>query len=157
MRLIDMLRGLAELEQAAADLYEWYAQIFDDDPEAVHFFRDIAKQELDHRNLVDFQLRIVARNSDSFTDIAESSDEIDAARRAVDKHMREGIFELADALEFALWLESTAAEMHHGAFIAESNPQIAKLVSSLASADDEHKKSIEAFAARVTGNPTRTP
>ncbi len=149
MRIATILKHLSELEQAAADLYEWYAKIFDDIPEAVAFFESMKRQEIDHRNIVDFQRRLTIHNSGTFDDIELDVSEIQAAIAAIEAHISGGVFDLQDALDFACALERSAAETHYKNAASKSNPELARLMRTLAKHDNEHHKKMEDFAARM--------
>lgn len=147
MILSTLLNRTAELEQLAADLYSWYAEIFSDNPAAVGIFVEMKKQELEHRNLVQFQQRLEEKNKGLFQEIDVDLSELNAVLSAVKQHMREGVFELGDAIDFALWLENSMAETHGKSAIAHANPRLARLMRSLSKSDDEHRKRLREFAS----------
>ena len=153
MRLGTVLKHLSELEQAAADLYEWYAQIFDDIEDAKAFFTKMHKEELAHRDLVDFQRRLTVQSSDTFDEVAVQLQEIKAAIGTIEKHMSEGVFELKDALDFACWLENNIAETHYKTAVSKSNPEFAKLIQALAKGDQNHSLQMQVFAEKMSKSP----
>ncbi|MCP4603174.1 MAG: hypothetical protein GY847_22115 [Proteobacteria bacterium] len=150
MKIITVLNYLRKLEQAAADLYGWYAEIFDDIPEARDFFYDMKKQEIQHRDMIDFERRLIVGNSLEFRDVSIDKAHIRATIDVIEEHISEGIFEIREALDFAVMLEETAAETHYKTSIVQSNPSLAKLIKTLTDSDKGHIDRLKAFAKRMS-------
>ena len=151
MRLSLLLKKTAELEEAVARLYGWYAQLFEHVPGAGDFFTSMEREELGHRNKVEFQKRIVDQSPGEFADSKEDATDIQAAIAMIDQHIQEGVFEIADALEFAVRLETDAAEIHYRTAMTQSNPDIARLVEALTKDDKGHSDKLRSFAMRFSG------
>ncbi len=145
MRLSIFLKRLSDLEQLVADLYDWYAEIFDEDPEANEFFSKMSEQELKHRDLVDFQRRLVLGSGDELKDVPVNPDTISALSLEIEQQMKEGVFELQDAVKFAIKIETNAAETHYKYAIAVTNPQLADLIKSLSLDDRKHHDQLRDF------------
>ncbi len=150
MRITTVLEYLRKLEQAAADLYGWYAEIFDDIPEARDFFTEMKEAEIQHRDIVDFERRLVIGNSYSFKDVPIDETDLLGMIHIVEKHMKEGVFQLKDALDFAVMLEESAAEAHYKTSVVQSNPSLAELIKSLTNDDKEHLERLRTFAKRMS-------
>ncbi len=151
MRISLILKRTAELEAAAARLYDWYAQIFEDIRDANAFFLGMKHEELGHLRNVEFQKRIVDRSPQAFKDHPMDDSDIKVAINMIDQHISEGVFEIMDALKFAINLENNAAEIHYRTAMAQSNKDIAKLVTALTKDDKGHAEKLRSFAMRFVG------
>jgi rubrerythrin len=157
MKLSMVLKNAAELEESVAGLYDWYAQIFDDIPEANAFFLTMKREELDHLNKVEFQRRIVDQNPRVFKDLPLETGEIQATIKMIEQHISEGVFEIMDALKFAIDLENSAAEIHYKTAMVQSNRDVAKLVTALTKDDKAHSEKLRNFAMNFIGRSSMFP
>lgn len=144
-----LLKKLSDLEKTAADLYGWYAEIFDTSSEAVDFFTQMKKQELRHRDIVDFQRRLLALNKTDSKDVSVEIEQVAGVIAQIEKHISEGIFELRDAIDFALLIEQSMAETHYRTLATEADSDIAKLMKSLTDGDTGHVTALQEFDKRM--------
>lgn len=151
MRLSLLLKKTAELEEAVAGLYGWYAQLFEAVPNAGEFFRSMEREEMAHRNKVEFQKRIVDQNPGEFKDCPTDGSDIQVAISLIEQHVQEGVFEIGDALKFAIQLENNNAEIHYRTAMTQSNPDIARLVEALTKDDKDHCEKLRCFAMQFVG------
>ena len=149
MQIEPILRALRDLEQAAADLYGFYAEIFSDNSEARQFFLHMQKQEIKHRDIVEFEHRLVMGNSDSFGEVPIDDRDIRKVIESIEQHISEGIFDIRDAFDFALELEESAVESFYKTALAQSNPKLQSMIDHLTEADSGHVKQLKNFASRV--------
>lgn len=145
-----VLRAIRDLEQAVADLYGWYAEIFDDNTEARDFFRHMQRQEIKHRDLVEFERRLVRGNSSFFQEVQIDEKEIRDVITSIDKHISEGVFNIIDALEFALSVEKSAVESFYKTALVQSNPGVESLMKNLSVADDGHVNRLMSFVSSLS-------
>ncbi len=142
MNALSFLERLSRLEQSAADLYKWYAEIFDEIEPARELFLTLHNQEIQHKNLIALQSRLVVSGGLDLPDIDIDAQELAGLERSIDEHMREGVFVLADALQFAIDVESNVVESHYKLKIMEAVPSMAGLMKALVAGDKEHKEAL---------------
>jgi rubrerythrin len=86
-----------------------------------------------------------------------SNDDIQATIDLIEQHISEGVFEIMDALKFAIQLENSAAEIHYRTATVQSNHDIAKLVKALTKDDKAHSEKLRSFAMRFVGRSSMLP
>ena len=144
-----LLDVLENVEAAMAELYTWLARALVQDPEAAGFFADMGRDELRHRDLVQFQRQLVTKSRGAFGSVKADT----AAMKTVVERVR--AFQrdtpnpsLHQALVFVLELENNAAETHYRTAISESSPTMARFINSLAKADEHHAETLHQFARK---------
>lgn len=150
MQILTILSAIEKIESSVAKLYEWFSEVFASDGEASGFFFRLAMQERSHANMVSFSKNLVRRSPNEFAtvdfDMALVDDLMDTIIRfRVDNPQPS----LADALDFAMSIESHGAEGIHRSTVIQSNPEIAEMVNNLATADREHFKLLQNYAEKV--------
>ena len=150
MQILTVLSAIEKIESSVAKLYEWFSEVLAPDEEASGFFFRLAMQERSHANMVSFSKNLVRRSPSDFAaidfDMALVDDLMDTILqfRVNNPHPS-----LADALDFAMSVESHGAEGIHRSMVIQSNPEIAKMVNSLANADKEHFKLLQGYAEKI--------
>jgi len=148
MDVSKVLRGLEEVETKLSDLYGWFAEIFDDDPEAVSLFTQLRRDEESHRDLVAFQIRMVYRERKSFGEVDVDYKEIKNLIGRIEAIRNGEPPKLKSAVGFASQIENTAAESYYRSVLIQSNPAIEGLISTLAKENKRHQEMIEEFAGQ---------
>jgi rubrerythrin len=139
------LKDLSRLEQLVGDLYQWYAEIFSDLDAVRDLFSSMHRQELQHKNIIEMELRLIANCDIELRDVAVDVAQIGKLAERIEEQIGQGVFEVKDALDFAIDVERSAVETHFKSVVAESNPQIAKLMKALSAEDTIHVQKLVAF------------
>ena len=139
-KFYDVLKILELLEDTLANLYETLSQKFADDKKLSALFYRLNIDEISHRDLVKYQMRLLKKSeSEDFADIeidiSEIEELLDKAKEAI--LSLDGI-DPPKAIELAMEIESSAAERHYNSAIRQSNPKLAKLLHSLGEGDKHH-------------------
>jgi len=141
------LKLVESIEQLMADLYESFSRTFAADEDAAAFFFRISREEISHRNLVQFQERLVKKNPKSFGEVNLDLDLFNAATAKVQYFMkRDAPPTLEEAVRISIDLESEVVEHLYRTVIAEANPAVQELVSNLGRQSEIHRKHIQDFA-----------
>jgi len=150
MQILTVLGAIESIETSVAKLYEWFSECFTADREASGFFFRLAMQERSHANMVAFSKGLVRRSPSDFStidfDMALVDDLLETIINFRNNNPQPS---LAQALEFAMVIESHGAEGIHRSMVIQSNPEIADMVNSLAKADREHSKLLKEYAEKI--------
>lgn len=151
-----VLAILERIEEEAGKLYAWFSQVFADDTEANELFERLSQEEARHRDLVRFQRQLARRggasqssneNGDEGTN-EESKDLPVVLRAIIDFRTQNPFPTLREAVQFAMGLENSPAEAKYRTAIADTNPNMAKLINSLNNGDNHHAEVLFGFAKR---------
>ncbi len=150
-RLIDFLRSCAEAERAVGDFYRFLGETFSDHGEASRAFLRLAAEEEGHGRTFDF-LRSLVRDGDQEALLKPACGEnLERLKRGLEK-ARHGIRAkpcLADAVGMALLLEETTLERDKAAFAEIEDREVRRLLESLITADDGHRRELEHLQAAL--------
>jgi rubrerythrin len=147
MRITDVLSRLETVESTMAEFYEWLSEVFEADADASGLFFRMSLQEKSHASLLKYGRKLVNRNPEDFEDVEFDGASVDALLASVDSFRHDSQQpSLADALFFAMKIECHPAENAHREVLAVSNPEIGQIIRTLAIADDEHHRTLQAFA-----------
>lgn len=138
VHILAVLKCIQDLEEASAALYAFYADVFEHHERAATIFRQLKREEEGHRNQAALQARIVQKNPEKFGDVEVSLVEIKALTAEIDTYIGSGVFDLADAVSFAVRLEEHSAEIHFRTFAARLSPELTALSAFLRGGDDAH-------------------
>jgi len=141
------LRKIGELERAMAELYEFYATVFEEDEGARKLFIKMKRQEMRHYDQIQFQKRLLDPETEALDFPEDELRGIDESIKMVERHISEGVFELRDALRFAISVEEGAGELHMGSRIAQITPDLESLIKALRKEDRNHCVDLKAFTA----------
>lgn len=149
MKLGEILRALEALETRLSLFYGALAERFAGEEETVAFFRQMGRDEVEHRDLVRYQRRLVARNPADFREVEFDPAGLEEVTARIDTLLETlSLVSLAQALAETLSLERDAAEQHYRTVMGPSNPDLARLVANLAAQDRAHLTRLHAFIAR---------
>jgi len=147
MQVYQVLATLERIETTMAEFYEWLSEVFEADSDASGLFFRMGLQERSHASLLQYGKKLAHRAPDAFEDVDFDADEAQRLCEAVHVFREERPTpSLADALFFAMKAECHPAENSHREVLAVSNPEISKIVKSLAIADAEHHATLKTFA-----------
>lgn len=149
MEILKLLSGLESVEGSLAELYTWLSECLASDAEVAGVFFRLSLQEESHVNLVRYGRKLARRTAGRFRPVTTGAEPVTELLAAIGS-FREGHPEptVEDALRFALWAESHAAERIHRTVVVEANPSLSGVVASLAAADREHRAMLEVVARR---------
>jgi len=144
--ILAVLNKLAQLENEASKLYEWFSDLFALDEKASAFFRKLSEEEQSHYDLVKYQERIVRKAPKDFAGVDVNMDAIDKTLSAI-AAFRTTSPALKDAIRFALDLETEIVEKYAATVMDQSNREFAALMKSLTtSLKEDHYKQLIKFA-----------
>lgn len=149
MNIITVLGRLGELETSLAELYERYTEAFEADPEVSDVFARMGVEERGHARLVEYQRRVLQRSPAHSMDVAIDLKEVEAVlARAKELRASPGPPAADAAIREALEMETSAAEGYYREALKQADPQMAKMLESLAGKDNAHLKRILDLALR---------
>jgi len=143
-RLIDFLRACADAERAAGEFYRFLSETFATHPEAAAAFGTLAEEEEGHARTFEF-LRSLVRDGDQEALLKPSFGEnLERLRRGLEKAKEDlrAKPSLADAVGMALLLEETTLERDKAAFAEIADREIQRLIKSVITADDGHRRDL---------------
>ena len=141
-----LLAMLERVEEESGKLYDWFSQVFADDEEANALFARLGQEEARHRDLVRFQ-RQLTRRGGSGQSLDEDVEDLPVVLRTITSFRVQNPFPtLREAVQFAMGLEDSPAESKYRTAIAQTSPNMAKLISSLNKGDDRHAEALFGFA-----------
>ncbi len=149
MNLQNLFRLLEDLEGQMASLYRLYSEFFAPDEEASQLFYKLSLDEKSHGSVVQYEKRLFKQNPRLFADVAMDLDALRAECERVKtlRSVRKAP-KLQEAVKTALELESGAAERHYRLAMREANPEVARVLNSLGTADKQHGETLEEFAVK---------
>ena len=139
---------IAQLEQCAADLYAFYAERFSDDSELQSLFLLMMREEKNHKSQVLLQKRLMSSSSSDEVDKRINLEAIDVTIKAIRKYIDMKHPTPAEALDFAIMLESKGIESAYRSILASQNAELGPLARALTAADDAHVKKLRSMKAR---------
>lgn len=149
MDIMQVLRPLEQLERKLAELYQWFADLFENDSDAAFTFHRMFLEERTHMNLIEYQRRLARGNPGAFGDIFVDLTGVEKAIASIDAFRSNGGSPTLDrAVQLALELESGAANTHLRSAIRQSSPDMARLLDSLGKGDRQHQRALRQLAER---------
>ncbi len=88
MDIMQVLRPLEQLERKLAELYQWFADLFENDSDAAFTFHRMFLEERMHMNLIEYQRRLARGKPGAFGDIYV---DLPASRRRSPASTRSGV------------------------------------------------------------------
>jgi len=147
VRIHEVLSRLERVEEKMAEFYEWLSEVFDGDEEASGLFFRMSLQEKSHSRLLKYGRKLAFRSPDNFAEVDFDSQPVDELLESVNEFRSTTPSpSLAEALFFAMKVECHPAENSHREVLAVSNPEISQMIRNLAIADEEHHRTLKAFA-----------
>jgi rubrerythrin len=147
MNLQSLFTALENLESNVAALYKLYSEFYATDPEAAQLFYKLALDEKSHVNVIQYEKRLYKQNPKLFREVDLDMEEIRQACELVKvlRSAREAPA-LKQAVRSALEVEDSAAEHHFRLALREFNPEVARVLMSMGTADKQHGDTLRAFA-----------
>ena len=148
MQIEAVFRPLMEMEKEISRLYERLAEVFDGDRDASFLWMKMATEEKGHANLVDYQRRVIQKNSRVAAEVDLALDELAAVSAVVRQSLEGPPPSLEEAVLLAFAVETSAAESHFRNALRQSHPDLQRLLESLGGEDRAHLERLKAFAAK---------
>ena len=139
---------MAQLEQGAVDLYEFYAELFGNDSELQSLFLLMMREEKNHKSQVMLQKRLMHSSLDNEVDRRINLEAIDVTIKAIKKYIEKKRPTPAEALDFAIMLESKGIESAYRSVLAAQNSELGPLARALTAGDDAHVKKLQKMKVR---------
>jgi rubrerythrin len=144
-----VLRPLEQFETLMQETYAGLAKRFAADNEASALFSRLAFEERSHVSQVQFLRRMVRHNKAHFAEVEVELAVIERELKQIERvHAAVQELSLHEAVVLAMEFESGVAEVHSRPAIAKSNPEVARMVRSLESADLGHYNALADFAQK---------
>lgn len=140
---------MIEIELELARLYAAWAELFESDDEASFSFHKMSQEETGHAGLIEYQRRIFKKNWQMSIDVDIDLTALEATVERV-RALRSGPppQSVAEAITIALELESSAAECHDSSALRQADPELERLLLSLAGDESAHHARLTTFAEK---------
>lgn len=138
---------MIEIEMELSRLYAAWAELFESDHEASFSFYKMSQEEKGHAELVEYQRRIFKKNRQMSVEVKIDLTALEATIEQV-RALRSGPppRSVAEAITIALDLESSAAECHFSNALKQADPELERLLRSLAGDERAHQAKLTTFA-----------
>jgi len=148
MDVFVLLHALGKLEGGLADLYAAYAAKFQAEPMVFALFRTLSQEEADHRNLVQYQVRLARESGEVFPEVPVDADGLQAAHARIAR-LQAGVdgVRLDEAVKSALVCEQDVSEQYYRTAMPKACPSLGKLLVALSSGEKTHVERLRGFAA----------
>ena len=146
--LLKALKTMEDIETRMAGLYEWLGESFASDAAASALFMRLHMEEMSHRNILQYQSRIILRNPRTFRSAV-----------ALDAAYMQGVLEtidrfrntppppvLTEAVQVALHFETAAERFYHDPTFLASLDGLGAFVSKLHRGCKDHSATLKLFA-----------
>jgi stage V sporulation protein SpoVS len=146
MDIFPVLHTLEKLEGGLAELYRDWSRLLVNDPEVSALFDRLAHEEVDHRNLVRYEIRLAFQNPNLF----ETTIALGPIQQALDRlalaRQRVAAPDASLAVRIALQYESDLTEAYCQAGITTTNPGTTRLIQALGEGFRHHADDLKALA-----------
>jgi rubrerythrin len=142
MTILNLLNILEKLETGMMNVYQWFFKQFkESDPIFARFFLKMSNEEMNHKNLINYQKNLVRKNPLMFDNVDVDLNEIEMMIKLTEDILNEKpVVSKKSALDFAIKMESFASEGLYKKAIVESCPSLKDLIDSLTKEDYMHYK-----------------
>lgn len=147
MEIMKIMGPLEDFEFIMFKLYRWFTNCLASDEGALRLFQKMAKEELDHRDIIRYQKDLVMKNFREFHNVDIDLDRILEISTTLEDFMQKTRrITVEEAVVLAARIETDASEQHFRLAIMESNPILQDLVERLRKADKIHLERLLTFA-----------
>ncbi|MHB8058254.1 MAG: ferritin family protein [Desulfuromonadaceae bacterium] len=138
-----LLEKCREIELLCKELYDYFAELYSDDNNAVHLWRKTAMEEQNHAD--QFTLALKLRKDLPCTVLTDSArvESILSQLRIVIAKVKAEPPSLVDALNSAIKLEKHLSEFHIDCVASFENESYRKMFNAMMSSDNEHIESLQ--------------
>lgn len=145
-----MFEKCREIELLCKELYDYFAELYSDNDDAVRLWRKTAMEEQNHAN--QFTLALKLRKDLPCTVLTNSTrvDSVLSQLRALITKVKAVRPNLADALNVSITLEKHLAEFHIDSVARFENDSYRKMFNAMMSNDNEHIESLQQEHNKLT-------
>ena len=146
-----MLEKCRDIELLCKELYDYFAELYSDNDNAVHIWRKTAMEEQNHAD--QFTLALKLRKDLPCTVLTDAAkiESILSSLRIVIAQVKAAPPVLVDALNSAIKLEKHLAEFHIDCVAKFEDESYRKMFNAMMSSDNEHIESLQAEYNKLTG------
>jgi rubrerythrin len=142
------LHSLDDLEGNLASAYDTLSQRFAQDLPLTQLFGRLSTEEAAHRNLIQYQLRLVMQSPHLFKDTQVNALRLSQAVLAAARFKAEaGRYTAEQAVRAALIIEGDASETYFKSIVIESHPDSARFIQAMAGDCMAHAERLRTLAA----------
>jgi rubrerythrin len=144
------LKHLEDLELELESLYDWFSRLHETDPSVAALFRSLSIEERAHANIIRYQQKVFLKNRSLFKEVEIDVGIVnDIMKRSKETRSREATPGTEEALEIAYEIENSIAEHYYILAGRQSNPELKKLLDTMASGCNEHHRRLAEFFRSV--------
>ncbi|MDD2580752.1 MAG: hypothetical protein PHR66_02035 [Desulfuromonadaceae bacterium] len=145
-----MLEKCREIELLCKELYDYFAELYSDNEDAVRLWRKTAMEEQNHAD--QFTLALKLRKDLPCTVLTNSTriESVISQLRAVITKVKAVPPNLADALNASIKLEKHLAEFHIDSVARFENDSYRKMFNAMMSSDNEHIETLQQEHYKLT-------
>ena len=140
----------AKIEAQTAELYHYYSELFNENPDAVQLWHKTALEEENHLRQFELADRLY-RNADFAVAVdPERAQRVCRKLEGLLSHVRQQPPDLETALSRAIEMEESLADLHMESVVKFTDGSIQKIFRAMMCFDQEHVQSLKRFLAIVT-------
>lgn len=157
--MLDVVRGLrilGDIETSKGQLYDWFSETFASEGELSQLFGRLALDQVAHRNVIQYQTRIVMRNPRIFRQLKINFQELNGICSAIES-FRESCPNpsLDEALQATLDFEALSLALFDQEFFRGLRVHFGPFVDNIRNGIHKHTEQLRRAASRRGGVPVR--
>lgn len=145
-----MLEKCREIELLCKELYDYFADLYADNEEAVHLWRKTASEEQNHADQFTLTLKLKKGLTCLVTVDPTRVESILSQLHAVIEKVKVSPPKLEDALSSAIKLEKYLAEFHLGCVVVFEDKTYKAMFNAMMASDQKHIASLQAAYDKLT-------
>ena len=146
-----MLEKCCEIELLCKELYEYFAELYADNEEAVHLWRKTASEEQNHADQFVLALKLKKGLACLVTVDLTKAEWVIAQLHTVIEKVKASPPRYEDALNSSIKLEKYLVEFHIGCVVAFEDKSCKAMFNAMMASDQEHIASLQAAADKLAG------
>lgn len=146
-----MLEKCCEIELLCKELYDYFAELYTDNEEAVHLWRKTASEEQNHADQFALALRLKKGLACLVTVDLSRVEWILSQLRTVIEKVKISPPSFEDALNSAIRLEKYLVEFHLGCIVVFEDNSYKAMFNAMMASDQEHIASLQAAYDKLRG------
>lgn len=147
-----LLEKCREIELLCKDLYEYFAELYSDNGDAVRLWRKTAMEEQNHADQFTLALKIQKGLPCLVKVNSAKLDSIQTQMLTALERFKAAPPKLADALSTSIKLEKYLEEFHLGCVVEFEDRSYKKLFDAMMASDQEHIASLQAVYDKLKDN-----
>lgn len=146
-----MLEKCCEIELLCKELYDYFAELYADNEDAVHMWRKTASEEQNHADQFSLALKLKKGLACLVTVDLTRVEWILSQLRSVIEKVKINPPSFEDALNSAIKLENYLAEFHLGCIVVFEDNSYKAMFNAMMASDQEHIASLQAAYDKLRG------